>query len=114
MERIRFGSQPPVHPGARPDLAARTITAGPASRELRMTGWRAGRVTGPEQIMADTGLAGLTSAACQAGIARQAAAALTHPGAGAGAAAATRIWQQRCELVPDQLAGYPPIRPRGG
>ena len=115
MERIRFDGQPPVHPGAHPDLAARTITVGSASKELRMIGWRVGWVTGPEQIMADIGLVGLTNVVCQVGIAQQAvAAALTHPEADADVAAATRIWQQRCELVLDQLAGYPCIRPRGG
>jgi len=72
-------------------------------------------VTGPEQIMADIGLVGLTNVVCQVGIAQQAvAAALTHPEADADVAAATRVWQQRCELVLDQLAGYPCIRPRGG
>ena len=40
MERIRFDGQPPVHPGAHPGLADRTITVGSASRELRMIGCR--------------------------------------------------------------------------
>ena len=79
-----------------------------------MTGWRVW-VAGPEEIMAGIGLAGLTSVVCQAGIARQAvAAALSHPGSGAGAAAAARVWQQRCTVVLDQLAGYPCVRPHGG
>jgi aspartate/methionine/tyrosine aminotransferase len=65
--------------------------------------------------MADIGLVGLTNVVCQVGIAQQAvAAALSHPHANADVAAATRIWQQRCELVLDQLAGYPCIRPHGG
>jgi aspartate/methionine/tyrosine aminotransferase len=115
MERIRFDSQPPVHPGAHPALASRTITVGSASKELRMIGWRVGWVTGPEEIMADIGLVGLTNVVCQVGIAQQAvAAALTHPKAEADVAAATRVWQQRCELVLDQLGGYPLIRPQGG
>ena len=38
MERIRFDGQPPVHPGAHPGLADRTITVGSASKELRMVG----------------------------------------------------------------------------
>ena len=40
MERIRFDGQPPVHPGAHPGLADRTIIVGSASRELRMIGCR--------------------------------------------------------------------------
>src|SRR2546427_119469 len=80
MERIRFDGQPPVHPGAHPGLADRTITVGSASKELRMIGWRVGWVAGPEEIMADIGLAGLTNVVCQVGIAQQAvAAALNHP-----------------------------------
>jgi aspartate/methionine/tyrosine aminotransferase len=95
--------------------ADRTITVGPASKELRMIGWRVGWVTGPADIMADIGLVGLTNVVCQVGIAQQAvAAALTHPESGPDVAAAARVWQQRCELVLDQLAAYPCIRPHGG
>ena len=115
LERIRFDEQPPAHPGAHPDLAPHTITVGSASKELRMIGWRVGWVVGPHAIMADVGLVGLTNVVCQVGIAQQAvAAALRHPGAGADVAAATQIWQQRCETVLGQLAGYPCVRPHGG
>jgi len=76
MERIRFDGQPLVHPGAHPGLADRTITVGSASKELRMIGWRVGWVTGPEEIMADIGLAGLTNVVCQVGISQQAVAAV--------------------------------------
>ena len=43
MERIRFDSQPPVHPAAHPGLADRTITVGSASKEPaeRLTDLRA-------------------------------------------------------------------------
>ena len=115
LERIRFDGQPPAHPGAHPGLAPRTITVGSASKELRMIGWRVGWVVGPHAIMADVGLVGLTNVVCQVGIAQQAvAAALRHPGAGADVAAASQIWQQRCEMVLSQLAGYPCVRPHGG
>ena len=39
-----------------------------------MIGWRVGWVAGPEEIMADIGLVGLTNMVCQVGIAQQAAA----------------------------------------
>src|SRR5689334_25090387 len=114
MERIRFDGQPPVHPGAHPGLADRTITVGSASKELRMIGWRVGWVAGPEEIMADIGLVGLTNVVCQVGIAQHAVAvALNHPGSGADVAAATRVCQQRCTLVLDQLPAYPCLRPHG-
>ena len=115
MERIVFGARRPVHPGRHPGLASRTITVGSASKELRMIGWRVGWVTGPAPIMKDIGLVGLTNVVCQVGIAQQAvAAALRHPGAGEDVARATRIWEQRCACILEQLAGYPCIRPDGG
>jgi aspartate/methionine/tyrosine aminotransferase len=115
MERIRFDGQPPAHPAAHPGLAARTITVGSASKELRMIGWRVGWVVGPGAILADVGLVGLTNVVCQVGIAQQAvAAALRHPGSAADVAAATQIWRQRCEHILTELAGYPCVRPHGG
>ncbi len=115
MERLVFGTRPPVHPGSHPDLASRTITVGSASKELRMIGWRVGWVVGPEPIMKDIGLVGLTNVVCQVGIAQEAvAAALRDPGATQDVAAATQIWQQRCEHMLGQLDGYPCIRPDGG
>jgi aspartate/methionine/tyrosine aminotransferase len=115
MERIRFDGRPAAHPAAHPGLAGRTITIGSASKELRMIGWRVGWVVGPEPIMADVGLVGLTNVVCQVGIAQEAvAAALRHPGAAEDVAAATRTWQQRCEHILGQLDGYPCVRPHGG
>jgi aspartate/methionine/tyrosine aminotransferase len=115
MERIRFDGRPNTHPGAHPALASRTITVGSASKELRMIGWRVGWIVGPDEIMADIGLVGLTNVVGQVGIAQRAvAAALSHPGAAADVAAATQVWQHRCEVILDQLAGYPCIRPHGG
>jgi aspartate/methionine/tyrosine aminotransferase len=115
MERIRFDGQPPSHPAAHPGLADRTITVGSASKELRMIGWRVGWVVGPAAVLADIRLVGLTNVVCQVGIAQAAvAAALTAPDADADVAAATAIWQRRCEGVLGQLAGYPAVRPHGG
>ncbi|MGH3159446.1 MAG: pyridoxal phosphate-dependent aminotransferase [Streptosporangiaceae bacterium] len=115
MERIRFDGQPPAHPAAHPGLAARTITVGSASKELRMIGWRVGWVVGPRAIIGDVGLVGLTNVVCQVGIAQQAvAAALSHPDCALDVARATEIWRQRCEHVLDELAGYPVVRPHGG
>ena len=115
MERLVFDGSRPVHPGAHPGLAARTITVGSASKELRMIGWRVGWVVGPRPIMRDIGLVGLTNVVCQVGIAQRAvAAALRHPDAAADVAAATRVWQDRCDHILDQLSGYPCIRPDGG
>jgi aspartate/methionine/tyrosine aminotransferase len=115
LERIRFDGQSPVHPAAHPGLSSRTITIGSASKELRMIGWRVGWVVGPESIISDIRLVGLANVVCQVGLAQRAvAAALSHPEAAADVATATRVWQQRCETVLDQLSGYPCIRPHGG
>jgi aspartate/methionine/tyrosine aminotransferase len=115
MERIRFDGQPPSHPARHPGLADRTITAGSASKELRMIGWRVGWVVGPRTVLADINLVGLTNVVCQVGIAQAAvAAALAAPDADADVAAATTTWQQRCAVILDQLAGYPAVRPDGG
>jgi aspartate/methionine/tyrosine aminotransferase len=115
MERIRFDGRPPSHPAAHPGLAGRTITVGSASKELRLIGWRVGWVVGPREILADIKLVGLTNVVCQVGIAQAAvAAALSAPGAEADVAAATAVWQRRCETVLEQLAGYPAVRPDGG
>jgi aspartate/methionine/tyrosine aminotransferase len=74
-----------------------------------------GWVTGPAEIMADIRLVGLTNVVCQVGIAQRAvAAALTAPNADADVAAATAVWQGRCESILDQLADYPCVRPDGG
>jgi len=115
MERIRFDGRPPSHPAAYPGLAGRTITVGSASKELRMIGWRVGWVVGPAEILADIKLVGLTNVIGQVGIAQAAvAAALSAPGAEADVAAATAVWQRRCETVLEQLAGYPAVPPNGG
>jgi aspartate/methionine/tyrosine aminotransferase len=115
MERIRFDGRPPSHPAAHPGLADRTITVGSASKELRMIGWRVGWVVGPAPVLADINLVGLTNVVCQVGIAQAAvAAALADPDADADVAAATGIWHRRSQVVLDQLAGYPVVRPDGG
>jgi len=115
MERIRFDSLPPVHPASHPGLSDRVITVGSASKELRMIGWRVGWVAGPAEILADIALVGMTNVVCQVGIAQQAVAvALSAPDADADVASATRTWQRRCEVILDQLAGYPLVRPNGG
>jgi aspartate/methionine/tyrosine aminotransferase len=115
MERIRFDDRPPLHPAAHPELADRVITVGSASKELRMIGWRVGWVVAPEPILADIALVGLTNVVCQVGIGQAAvAAALSASDADADVAAATRIWQERCDLVIEQLADYPVVRPDGG
>ncbi len=115
MERIRFDDQPPLHPASHPQLTDRVITVGSASKELRMIGWRVGWVVAPAAVLADIALVGLTNVVCQVGIAQHAvAAALSALDADTDVTAATRTWHERCNVVLDQLAEYPVIRPDGG
>jgi aspartate/methionine/tyrosine aminotransferase len=115
MERIRFDGAEPAHPARHEGLAARTITVGSASKELRMIGWRVGWVVGPEAIMGDVNLVGLTNVVCQVGLAQEAvAAALSAPDADADVAWAVDLWRARRNAVLGELAGYPVIPPDGG
>jgi aspartate/methionine/tyrosine aminotransferase len=115
MERIRFDDRPPVHPASHPALADRVITVGSASKELRMIGWRVGWVVAPAPILADIALVGITNVVCQVGLAQQAVAtALDAPDAAADVATATATWRARCDLVVEQLADFPVVRPDGG
>jgi aspartate/methionine/tyrosine aminotransferase len=113
MERIRFDGRPPSHPASHPGLAARTITVGSASKELRMIGWRVGWVVGPAPVLADVRLVGLTNVVCQVGIAQQAAAAALRDSA-ADVATATAEWRHRCDTILDQLRDYSCVPPSGG
>jgi aspartate/methionine/tyrosine aminotransferase len=114
MDRLHFG-EPPPPPAANDRLADRVITVGSASKELRLIGWRVGWVVGPEGVISDVALVGLTNVVCQVGIAQQAvAAALTAPGCEDDVAAAVDTLRQRAELVLAELEGYPVIPPGGG
>ncbi|WP_136709952.1 pyridoxal phosphate-dependent aminotransferase [Agromyces sp. H66] len=115
MERLRFDDGERVHPAQVEGLAARTITVGSASKELRMIGWRVGWVVGPEAILADVNLVGLTNVVCQVGLAQEAvAAALEAPDAADDVDRAVDTWRARRDVILDQLAGLPVIPPDGG
>lgn len=115
MERIRFDDAERVHPAQIPGLAERTITVGAASKELRMIGWRVGWVVGPERILSDINLVGLSNVVCQVGLAQEAvAAALSAPGADEDVQRAVNTWRQRRDVILSQLAGLPVVPPDGG
>ncbi len=115
MERIRFDGAERVHPARVPGLAERTITVGAASKELRMIGWRVGWVAGPESIIADINLVGLTNVVCPVGLAQEAvAAALTAPDAEEDVRRAVDTWRQRRDVIVNQLSGLPVVPPDGG
>ncbi len=114
MERILFDRRDVLHPASLPGMAGRTVTVGSASKELRMIGWRIGWVVGPEDLIADVGLVGISNVVSQVGIAMEAAsAALEAPES--DVRAATAEWQRRRDIILRELEGVvPAIPPHGG
>lgn len=113
MERIVFDGRNVIHPATLPDMHKRTIICGSVTKEYRMIGWRVGWVVGPKELIKDVGLVGITNVVCQVGIAMPgAAAALTSRDD--GIAHSVAIWQQRRDVMLQELAGLPVIKPHGG
>jgi len=113
MERILFDGRRVLHPAALPGMAARTVTVGSASKELRMIGWRVGWVVGPEWLIPDVALVGIANAVCPVGIAMSGvAAALQAPASDVDAAVAE--WQRRRDVLLGELQGLDAIPPHGG
>jgi len=113
LERILFDSHPYIHPASLPGMADLTITVGCVSKEYRMIGWRVGWIVGPSPILADIARVSMANVVCQVGIAMPGAeAALMGSDAGVGSAIAE--WQRRRDVIMEELAGLPIIRPGGG
>ena len=112
MERILYDGRPYIHPAAFPDMRARTITVGSASKEYRMIGWRVGWVVGPAAIMGDIGLVSISDVVVPVGIAQPAAQAALE-GDQQDVAAAVATWQARRTLIAEELDGLP-LRPAAG
>jgi aspartate/methionine/tyrosine aminotransferase len=113
MQRILFDGRPVIDPAGLPGMAARTITVGSASKELRMIGWRVGWIVAPEALMPDLALVSMGNVVVPVGIAQDAAAVALEAG-DADVAAATATWQARRDLILRELDGLPVVRPDGG
>ncbi len=113
MERILFDGAEHVHPASFPGMAERTITAGSVSKEYRMIGWRIGWIVAPPSIVDDVGLVNISNVVCNVGIA-QAAAAVALFAPDSDVVAATARWQRRRDVVLEELAGFPVVKPQGG
>jgi len=113
MQRLLFDGRVPFDPAGLPGMAARTITVGAASKELRMIGWRVGWIVAPEALMPDLALVSMGNVVVPVGIAQAAAAAALALG-DADVAAATRIWESRRDLILAELGDLPAMRPAGG
>lgn len=115
MEQILYDGRPYFHPASLDGMAARTITVGSASKDLRMIGWKVGWVAGPRRVMDAVATVHVYNTADPVGIAQTAvAAALTAPNANADIAAAVGEWQARRDKIVDELADFSLIPAAGG
>ena len=113
MERILFDDRPVIHPASFPGMRDKVISIGSASKEYRMIGWRVGWVVGPANIIADVARVSISNVVCQTGIAMGAvAAAINDPEDGIGESVAE--WQQRRDVLLDEVANLKAIPPHGG
>ncbi len=113
MERILYDNRPLVHPASLPNMKERTITAGAASKELRMIGWRVGWIVGPKAIMNDIGLVSISNVVCQTGISMAGVAAGLNA-SDDGLQAALSTWEERRDILLHELRGLSAIPPHGG
>lgn len=113
MERIIYDNRPIIHPASFPNMKERTITVGAASKELRMIGWRVGWVLGPQTIMNDIGLVSISNVVCQTGISMAGVTAALNT-SDEDLKKAIKLWQERRDLLLDELSDLPVITPHGG
>jgi aspartate/methionine/tyrosine aminotransferase len=112
MEGILFDGRRLSHPAALPGMRERTLIVGSVAKELRMIGWRVGWVAGPAAAITDVARAHIYNVVAPPGIAQAgAAAALRVPG---DLAACVAEWQRRRDVLLEQLAGLPVMKPGGG
>jgi N-succinyldiaminopimelate aminotransferase len=113
MERILFDGTEHIHPASFSDMAGRTITVGSVSKEYRMIGWRIGWIVAPPEIVNDIGLVNISNVVCPVGIAQEAAASALRM-SDSEIVNATRQWEERRNVLLQELDGLPFIRPQGG
>jgi N-succinyldiaminopimelate aminotransferase len=112
MEGILFDGRRLIHPAGLPGMRERTLIVGSVAKELRMIGWRVGWVVGPAAAIGDVARAHIYNVVAPPGIAQAgAAAALRAPG---DLAACVAEWQRRRDVLLDQMAGLPVVKPGGG
>jgi aspartate/methionine/tyrosine aminotransferase len=113
MERLLFDGRQVIHPASFPDMRAKVITVGSASKEYRMIGWRVGWVVGPADIIADVARVSITNVVCQTGIAMGAVAAAID-GTDDGISESIAELQARRDVVLEELSDFTVIPPHGG
>lgn len=78
-----------------------------------MIGWRVGWVVGPPEIVADVARVSISNVVCQTGIAMGAVAAAIDA-SDDGIAACVAEWQQRRDVLLEELREFTVIPPHGG
>ena len=113
MERILYDAREVIHPAGLPGMEEHVITVGSASKELRMIGWRVGWIVAPERIVPELALVSMANVVAPVGISQEAAAVALELG-DADVAQATRVWENRRDVMLRELDGLPVTRPAGG
>jgi len=113
MERLLFDGRQVIHPASFPDMRAKVITVGSASKEYRMIGWRVGWVVGPADIITDVARVSITNVVCQTGIAMGAVAAAIN-GTDDGISESIVVLQARRDVLLEELSDFTVIPPHGG
>ncbi len=105
-ENLYYGEKP-TSAGAFPGAKERTLLVHSLSKTYAMTGWRAGYLAGPKQVIENALKASQNSITCVAPFVQKAAAfALTDPGVQAGAAEMRAAYARRRDLVLRIAAEY--------
>jgi N-succinyldiaminopimelate aminotransferase len=113
MERLLFDRRRVIHPAGLPGMAARTITVGAASKELRMIGWRVGWIVAPESYMPDLAAVSMANVVVPVGIAQDAAAIALERSRETLPAYVAELERRRDTLL-GELEGLPVGVPAGG
>jgi len=113
MERLLFDGRKVIHPAGLAGMAARTITVGAASKELRMIGWRVGWIVAPEACMPDLAAVSIANVVVPVGIAQDAAALALERSCETLPAYVAELERRRNVLL-EELEGLPVGVPAGG
>jgi N-succinyldiaminopimelate aminotransferase len=113
MERLLFDGRRVIHPAGLAGMAARTITVGSASKELRMIGWRVGWIVAPEAYMPDLAAVSMANVVVPVGIAQDAAAVALERSHGTLPDYVAEL-ERRRDVLLRELKGLPIGVPAGG
>lgn len=113
MERILYDNRQVIHPASFEGMFDRTIVVGSVSKEYRMIGWRVGWLVAPDSLMKAVATAHIYNVVTPVGISQMGAlAALQHDDH--GVQAAVKIWQERRDVLNQQLEGFNSLPAAGG